>query len=72
MAKPGWRPAWDREGREPRWATDAVASRRWHNPFGGTKYLWGNTPAVDIIQLEKNEGLEYREEMSLLFAGRSS
>lgn len=69
MSKESWRPAWDREDREPPWASGAAA-KNWHNTFGGNKHLWGNTPAVDILKLEQNEGLEYRGGLSLLFAGQ--
>jgi hypothetical protein len=37
--------------------------------FGGRKYLWGNIPALDILQLGLNEGDTYREPLRLLFAG---
>jgi hypothetical protein len=69
MAKEHWRPAWDREGRIPHWAS-GVASTNWHNVFGGSKYLWGNTPAVDVLNLERNEGIDYKEDIALLFAGQ--
>lgn len=68
MTKEHWRPAWDREGRTPHWASDE-ASRNWHNVFGGSKYLWGNTAAVDVLNLERNEGIGYKEDIALLFAG---
>ncbi|KFY46659.1 hypothetical protein V495_02325 [Pseudogymnoascus sp. VKM F-4514 (FW-929)] len=67
MSKEKWRPAWHREGREPAWETDPTASRV-QNRFGGTKYLWGNTPALDVLKLEQNEGLGYAEDIALLFA----
>lgn len=69
MGKDNWRPAWDREGREPAWTTGA-ASKNWHNPFGGGKYLWGNVPALDVLKLEQNEGIGYRGDLALLFAGQ--
>jgi hypothetical protein len=43
MGKDNWRPAWDREGREPPWA-GGTAAKNWHNVFGGNKYLWGTLP----------------------------
>ncbi|KAI6349206.1 hypothetical protein MCOR25_010692 [Pyricularia grisea] len=36
--------------------------------FGGKKYLWGNTPAFDVLNLESNEGVDYNEQLNLLFA----
>jgi hypothetical protein len=68
MSKENWRPAWDRECRQPAWAT-GQASRNLHNPFGNNKYLWGNTPAFDVLNLDQNEGLDYPEDLALLFAG---
>jgi hypothetical protein len=35
----------------------------------GNKYLWGNTPALDIFKSEQNERVHYREDLELLFAG---
>ncbi|GKZ30148.1 hypothetical protein AbraIFM66950_008007 [Aspergillus brasiliensis] len=36
--------------------------------FGDKKYLWGNVPAFDVLQLDRNEGTEYTDPMSVLFA----
>lgn len=69
MAKSTWRPLWDYEGRQPHWATE-IPSRRWHNVFGGSKYLWGNTPAIDVVNLERNEGPDFKDDLHLLFAGK--
>lgn len=33
------------------------------------KYLWGNIPAIDVLNLEQNEGASYDKNMNLLFAG---
>ncbi|KAJ5150509.1 uncharacterized protein N7500_010698 [Penicillium coprophilum] len=65
LNKADWRPAWDCEAREPAWAT---AANYFHNPFGDSKYLWGNAPAIDVLQLEKNEGPRYPKDIALLFA----
>ena len=70
LIQANWRPAWDREGREPAWAS-TTASRNWHNPFGGEKYLWGNIPAIDVLRLSENEGNAYPDDIALLFAGQS-
>jgi hypothetical protein len=43
-----------------------------HNPYGAEKYLWGNVPALDVLKLAENEGAEYAEDISLLFAGELS
>lgn len=39
--------------------------------FGGTKYLWGNVPAFDILEIASNEGEAYAGDLRLLFAGPS-
>ncbi|KAM0126323.1 hypothetical protein ACHAO1_010135 [Botrytis cinerea] len=65
LSQQSWRPAWDREGREPAWAS---TKQNWHNPFGGNRYLWGNTPAMDILKLEENERNLYEEDIAILFA----
>lgn len=39
---------------------------------GREKYLWGNVPAIDVLQLENNEGLSYDKDLRLLFAGKLS
>lgn len=38
--------------------------------FGTIKYLWGNIPAVDVVKLEENEGKDFAQPLSLLFAGK--
>lgn len=70
MSKETWCPAWHREGRLPAWETNETVSN-FHNPLGGGKYLWGNTPAGDVLNLERNEGLSYADDIALLFAGKS-
>lgn len=37
--------------------------------FGGKKYLWGNVPAFDVLQLGSNEGDNFKGKLRLLFAG---
>lgn len=39
--------------------------------FGGSKHFWGNTPAIDVLRLDKNEGVDYDKELNVLFAGKS-
>jgi hypothetical protein len=34
----------------------------------GDQYLWGNTPALDILKLEGNEGESTERNFNLLFA----
>jgi len=37
--------------------------------FGTKKYLWGNIPALDVLQLSRNEGDLYKKDLHLMFAG---
>ena len=37
--------------------------------FGTLKYLWGNTPAIDVINLVENEEKDHEEALHILFAG---
>ncbi len=64
VGQKSWVPAWVREKREPAFIGDAPPAH-----FGGFKYLWGNVPAFDILQLGSNEGDHYKLPLSLLFAG---
>lgn len=66
--KASWRPCWENEGRTPTFATPQFA-RNLHNPFGKDKYPWGNVPAIDVLNLEHNEGNNRSENVALLFAG---
>ncbi|KAK4113195.1 hypothetical protein N656DRAFT_824922 [Canariomyces notabilis] len=66
-SKSDWRPAWDTEGREPAWAIGEARNNA-HNPFGGSLFLWGNVPAIDVLRLSENEGAGYSDDIELLFA----
>ncbi len=33
--------------------------------------MWGNMPALDVLNLERNEGCEEGRDYALLFAGKS-
>ncbi|KAI1388290.1 uncharacterized protein F4822DRAFT_240795 [Hypoxylon trugodes] len=67
MRKESWLPAWDRDRRDPAWAQGAAATNI-HNPFGMNRHLWGNTPAMDVLNLPRNEGSDYDKDISILFA----
>ncbi|EUC48557.1 hypothetical protein COCMIDRAFT_34040 [Bipolaris oryzae ATCC 44560] len=60
-----WAPEWYRDNRLPAFLGGPVLST-----FGNRKYLWGNIPALDILQLEDNEGRTSAtsHDFSLLFA----
>lgn len=38
--------------------------------FGARKYLWGNVPAIDVIRMGQNEGVDFQGPINLLFAGK--
>jgi hypothetical protein len=40
------------------------------SPHGQRKYLWGNVPAVDILNVEQNERANISSILHLLFAGK--
>ncbi|KAI0185492.1 hypothetical protein EV127DRAFT_348191 [Xylaria flabelliformis] len=65
IMKGTWKPRWIAESRQPTFMTheaqDPVS-------FGVVKYLWGNVPAFDVIQLGQNEGANFRNPINLLFA----
>lgn len=78
--KRSWRPQWDVEKRRPAFigasddgAPGGVSMKEWVTmvQHGRKKYLWGNVPAIDMVQSSKNEGKEFPEQFNLLFAGKS-
>jgi len=64
LGKRTWLPAWFIEGRKP---VHYVGGGK--NVVFNRKYLFGNMPAFDVVRLEHNEGLDYRKDLELLFAG---
>lgn len=68
MAKPTWRPAWESEQRNPSFIGDGPPLAR----FGGEeqKYVWGNVPALNVINSSQNEGDTLPEDLRLLFPGK--
>ena len=37
--------------------------------FGHLRYLWGNVPAFDVLNLPKNEGADFDRDLDVCFAG---
>ncbi|KAJ9663962.1 hypothetical protein H2201_005444 [Coniosporium apollinis] len=65
--KATWKPAWHTEKRQPQFAgTDRPPTG--HTPFGKKKYLMANVPALDLLNLEQNEGADVSHDLRLLFA----
>ncbi|KPM34923.1 hypothetical protein AK830_g11652 [Neonectria ditissima] len=63
LGKKAWKPSWVLEKRTPAFVRPGIGEQ-----FGGKKYLWGNVPALDILQLESNEGHGYTGDLRILFA----
>ncbi|ROT36821.1 hypothetical protein SODALDRAFT_298432 [Sodiomyces alkalinus F11] len=61
LRKETWQPNWALENRRPAFVGPG-------QQFGGKKYLWGNMPAFDVLNLESNEGVDYDGQLNLLFA----
>ena len=40
-----------------------------YKTFGHLRYLWGNVPAYDVLNLPQNEGKAYDRDLNLCFAG---
>ncbi len=58
-------PGWIKQDRTPSWVSDKELS----SDFGVKQYLWGNMPAVDMLNMGKNEGVSgNHRDMNLLFA----
>jgi hypothetical protein len=58
-------PGWIKQGRLPSWVSDSGLS----SDFGVNQYLWGNMPAVNILNIEEGEGVcDIHRDMNLLFA----
>jgi hypothetical protein len=57
-------PGWIKQDRLPSWVSDTGLS----SDFGVNQYLWGNMPAVDILNMEEGEGVhDIHRDMNLLF-----
>ncbi|KAK2829922.1 hypothetical protein FQN49_007126 [Arthroderma sp. PD_2] len=63
LSEETWQPAWVLKNRTPSFIGTGVGEH-----FGTNKYLWGNIPAFDVLQLGLNEGDTYGEGLRILFA----
>jgi hypothetical protein len=61
-----WEPDWYRNDRQPAFVGEGPPLAM----FGNKKYLWGNMPALDVLQLQNNENetCEKSHDSNLLFA----
>jgi len=76
LRKDSWKPGWELAGREPvcMGSDEEVIMGPAFVPdtYGIPKYLWGNVPAIDMLNLTQNEGLDYSKDLRLLSAGTHS
>lgn len=67
--KATWSPGWVHERREPAFIGGDNEVGMPLVAFGKKKYLWGNMPALDILNLQDNEGTnDIKRDFALLFA----
>ena len=65
LGKESWQPSWIRKNQPaPSIGGDASTGM-----YGGKHFLWGNSPAMDVLQLQRNEGINFTGSLNLLFAG---
>lgn len=67
LARPEWVPTYDTGS--PR---NMSGTAQYHSTpgDGDDPFLWRDTPAFDLLNLGKNEGMEYQGDPNLYFAGR--
>ncbi|KAF2675332.1 hypothetical protein BT63DRAFT_366383 [Microthyrium microscopicum] len=62
--KKSWKPLWYVQGRDAAFEDQGFLNLE-------VKYLWGNTPAIDILVLEKHEDVSNNKDLHILFAASS-
>ncbi|KAL8375616.1 hypothetical protein RB595_006946 [Gaeumannomyces hyphopodioides] len=63
VLKMTWKPIWIRQRRQPTFVSEDDSP----TILGTFKYLWGNVPAIDIVKLRENEGVDFKGDLCLLF-----
>ncbi|KAE9989480.1 hypothetical protein EG327_002636 [Venturia inaequalis] len=68
-----WKPSWEAEKRKPGFISSANLINTTPVAFGGGKAPWGEFPALDMLQIEKNEGVDAAQprDFRMLFAASS-
>jgi len=66
--KETWKPSWEVERRKPAFLS-SDGPPMGQTKYGAQKYLWGNMPAIDVMQALQNEAADLPEYLRLLFAG---
>lgn len=70
LMKATWRPSWIVEARQPAFISGGEDGATFDMvSHGRQKYLWGNVPAFDLLDLQQNEGVDFAGDLRLLFAG---
>lgn len=69
LRSPAWSPAWVREARLPDFIDSGEHASGWasQTPFGLGQHLWGNVPAMDVLNLQNNEGIKTHQDVSVAF-----
>lgn len=65
LGKRTWLPAWYLGDRR-----SAILGEGDKYHHFNRKYLFGNMPALDVLNLGQNEGLDFRGDLNVLFAGK--
>ncbi|PVH76133.1 hypothetical protein DL98DRAFT_465490 [Cadophora sp. DSE1049] len=72
LTKTTWKPSWETEKRKPAFMDSSPGFSPNNGPsatvHGQRKYLWGNMPAFDVLNLKQNEGADTTRDFRLLFA----
>ncbi|KJX98206.1 hypothetical protein TI39_contig428g00013 [Zymoseptoria brevis] len=64
MLKENWQPGWITQKRTPTFMGEGTMSAG----LKPCQHFWGNVPALDVIQLNSNEGADCKHDLRLLFA----
>ncbi|KZV67124.1 hypothetical protein PENSPDRAFT_62747 [Peniophora sp. CONT] len=60
-----WKPAWEKEGRPPSWTSRSPEE---FDPKTSGSSLWGNMPAIDVLNFVRNKDLMKSTSLNVLFA----
>jgi hypothetical protein len=64
--KKSWMPKWHTHDYSPAFLGNGPPVV----PFGTMEYVWGNTPALDILFLKGSEVISYDKDLHILLAGK--
>ena len=72
LTKEIWKPSWHIERRKPAFVHNDTCNVAGGVSFGMQKYLWGNIPAIDLLNPKDNESDATDRDFRLLFAGNNA